>query len=195
MQYVNKEFERYLIPLHAIYNKDMGGSDSIHIHKTNFASLKTIVSDVRIEQTPKPAKIHIYDIGLNETVISEGMQRPGDTALKIKEGFPTKHYDETGENALEETEEAWKEETARRFRERNLFLKEKCASYGDEMPKTVQKKLLNAYYYSKKYDFVACLSAKCGASTWKTHLLHMNGYNKVFENPHTSFLERKIVAL
>ncbi|XP_066954114.1 carbohydrate sulfotransferase 11-like [Macrobrachium rosenbergii] len=83
---------------------------------------------------------------------------------------------------------------ATRFSERKYLLKEKCENYNGSIPKDVTRTLRDAFLYSRKYSFLICVTAKGGASTWKTHLLRMNGYTKYIKYPHETSLKKRMIA-
>ncbi|XP_064088285.1 carbohydrate sulfotransferase 11-like [Macrobrachium nipponense] len=49
-------------------------------------------------------------------------------------------------------------------------------------------------YFVGKYKLLACVPAKAGATTWKTHLLRMKGYTKPIQNPHVEWVHRLLRA-
>ncbi|XP_068246381.1 carbohydrate sulfotransferase 11-like [Palaemon carinicauda] len=94
---------------------------------------------------------------------------------------------------------AWtseKEEMVRnRYELRKELLKEKChTTSGYRVGGEGLRALPKLSYYNAKYKVLGCVSAKAGASTWKTHFLRMNGYTKPIENPHTEWAHRLVRA-
>ncbi|XP_064088916.1 carbohydrate sulfotransferase 10-like isoform X2 [Macrobrachium nipponense] len=97
-----------------------------------------------------------------------------------------------GNDSKEQLE--WEHTMETRFAERKDLLEEKCENYNGSIPKDVKRTLRDAFLYSRKYSFLICVTAKGGASTWKTHLLRMNGYTKYIEHPHETNLKKRMIA-
>ncbi|XP_063586389.1 carbohydrate sulfotransferase 10-like [Penaeus indicus] len=81
-------------------------------------------------------------------------------------------------------EEPWKRNAERRMTERRESVRARCGQVG-KYPYSVKVTSQRSLYYSAKYDLLVCVTAKSGASTWKTHLLRMKGVDDpIIRNPH-----------
>ncbi|XP_068221663.1 carbohydrate sulfotransferase 11-like isoform X2 [Palaemon carinicauda] len=101
---------------------------------------------------------------------------------------------ESESSSVNKQELEWEQTILKRFSERQSLLKEKCKSYEGSIPMSVTRLLSDAFLYSRKYNLLTCITAKGGASTWKTHFLKMSGYAKYIGSPHQSSLKKRIIA-
>ncbi|XP_063586388.1 uncharacterized protein LOC134763780 isoform X2 [Penaeus indicus] len=109
--------------------------------------------------------------------------------IELKEQFPapTTTSESTGSNItqreLAKAEETWKRSIERRFAERRESVRARCEEVGPyryNAKRTAQM----SFYCSKNYNIFVCVTAKSGATTWKTHLLRMDGVTEHVRNPH-----------
>ncbi|XP_037784263.1 carbohydrate sulfotransferase 11-like [Penaeus monodon] len=120
--------------------------------------------------------------------------------IELKEQFPapSANSGSTGSNItqreLAKAEETWKRSIERRFAERRESVRARCEEVGPysyNAKRTAQM----SFYCSKNYNIFVCVTAKSGATTWKTHLLRMDGVNDHhIRNPHTGKYDSLIRA-
>ncbi|XP_037784260.1 carbohydrate sulfotransferase 14-like isoform X2 [Penaeus monodon] len=92
-------------------------------------------------------------------------------------------------------EEPWNGNAERRMTERRESVRSHCGQVG-KYPYSVRVTSQRSLYYSGKYDLLVCVTAKSGASTWKTHLLRMKGVDDpIIRNPHSLKYSTMIHAL
>ncbi|KAK7026753.1 hypothetical protein SK128_003069 [Halocaridina rubra] len=87
----------------------------------------------------------------------------------------------------------WKQLISDRFSSRMNHLHRECAKARSHLHKPLR--LSDSFFYAKKYNLLACASAKGGVTTWKSHFLKMNGINISKTSVHSPWAERQIVAV
>ncbi|XP_069980677.1 carbohydrate sulfotransferase 14 isoform X2 [Penaeus vannamei] len=93
------------------------------------------------------------------------------------------------------SEEPWKRDAERRMTERRESVRARCDQVG-KYPYSVRVTSQRSLFYSGKHDLLVCVTAKSGASTWKTHLLRMEGVDDpALSNPHIPKYSKVIHAL
>lgn len=120
--------------------------------------------------------------------------------IELKEQFPAPSTTSasTGSNItqrdLAAAEETWRRSIERRFAERRESVRARCEEVGP-YPYSVYRTARMSFYLSKNYNLVMCVTAKSGATTWKTHLLRLDGVTDPrIGNPHSGKYDRLIRA-
>ncbi|XP_047485431.1 carbohydrate sulfotransferase 11-like isoform X2 [Penaeus chinensis] len=84
------------------------------------------------------------------------------------------------------------EETKRKLDQRNQMLRGNCSLIRNLKSPVVTAIDMRRNYFIEEYDFFLCVSAKGGATTWKTHMLQMKGLPG--QNVHKGYNEKRIRA-
>lgn len=92
----------------------------------------------------------------------------------------------------EDRDERWWGMMTERFMKRKKIYKDICATQSGSLLDTEKVPMAPALsYYVPEYKVFACVPAKSGASTWKTHLMKMRGF-KPPESPHVPAVSKNI---
>ncbi|XP_068246670.1 carbohydrate sulfotransferase 10-like [Palaemon carinicauda] len=118
--------------------------------------------------------------------------RENNASTERKDDVDIRRKDESSSDQSEER--IWEEMVRRRFDSRKKSLETQCDAYGGNIPPEVARGNKEFFYYSKSYNLLACVSAKGGSSTWRSHFLSMNGYDKPYNQTHTPELDSWIRA-
>ncbi|XP_066953336.1 carbohydrate sulfotransferase 10-like [Macrobrachium rosenbergii] len=149
------------------------------------------ISHQRSFSSPSPETNHTYFTYGNYRTTLPTKNEP--TVTVRENTLSTATREESDSNRRKE-EKIWEEMVRERFILREKYLEARCSAFGDKVPSKISHERKQFFYYAKKYELLACISAKGGATTWKTHFLIMNGYNKPFSNPHLEYLNKWIRA-
>ncbi|ROT82543.1 hypothetical protein C7M84_024281 [Penaeus vannamei] len=84
------------------------------------------------------------------------------------------------------------EEVKRRLDQRNQILRGNCSLIKELKTRVLRAIDILRNYYIEEYNLFLCISAKGGATTWKTHLLRMKGLPG--NNVHKGYNEKRIRA-
>ncbi|XP_047470489.1 carbohydrate sulfotransferase 12-like [Penaeus chinensis] len=119
--------------------------------------------------------------------------------IELKEQFPAPSTTSgsSGSNITQQehakAEETWKRSVERRFAERRESVRARCEEVGP-YNYNAQRTAQMSFYCSKNYNIFVCVTAKSGATTWKTHLLRLDGVTEHFRNPHSGKYDTLIRA-
>ncbi|XP_068246376.1 carbohydrate sulfotransferase 11-like isoform X1 [Palaemon carinicauda] len=100
----------------------------------------------------------------------------------------------SGSSSKTQRQMSWQEAMLERFSGRVNLLKERCMSYKGNIPTSVTRTGKDVFLYSEKYNLITCITAKGGASTWKTHFLSMLGQRNIKESVHKISVSKRIVG-
>ncbi|XP_064088287.1 carbohydrate sulfotransferase 9-like [Macrobrachium nipponense] len=167
-------------------------TDESDIRGTSSSKLVLNILHQRSFSSPSPETNHSYSAFENYTATSATKNEP--TVTVRENTVSTATREESNSSQSEEEEHILEEMVRERFILRKKYLEARCSAYGDKVPSQIVHESKQFFYYAKKYQLLACVSAKGGATTWKTHFLIVNGYNKPFSNPHSEPLHKWIRA-
>ncbi|KAK7026751.1 hypothetical protein SK128_003067 [Halocaridina rubra] len=159
--------------------------------KGDFSHSKSKDEITKISVTSTPSSISTENKRQsNNAILPESQQENRKTFVsQVKTTKVSEEEEEDIKYPLENDTDKWTKMMEERFRERKRRMEENCPfrnsySHMEELPPLLS-------YYVPEYKLIACVIAKSGASTWKTHLMHMRGYRPP-ERIHNEWVHKKL---